>query len=172
VVGLAITALVIAGGFAVLIAGLRVSYHQRADKCAALDISPVAQIFGQTPLEGYPDTDHFDCMAAVGDDPMVPTAIVGLSVVYHDSAFEARLDYEDSSEADKPGRVELPGGKRGRLFAAPLGGGGCAIQAALQDVNVTMTAQLTFGDRTRCHARGPAADALADTMRRSLARLA
>lgn len=100
VVGLAVTALVIAGGFAVLIAGLRVSYHKPADKCRVLDISPVAHLFGKAPPDAYPGVGTFDCMAAVGDNPQVPTAIVGLSVVYHDSTFEARLDYEDSSEAD------------------------------------------------------------------------
>ena len=104
--------------------------------------------------------------------PPPPKAIVGLSVAYHDSTFEARLAYEQSDDADKPGKVDLPGGKRGRLLATRLGGGGCAIQAILQDVNVTMTAQLTFDDQSQCDPRSPAARALADTMNRSLGRLA
>lgn len=171
-VGLAITALVIAGGFAVVIAGLRVRYHDRADKCAALDVSPIAQIFGRTPLKDYPEADNFDCLAAVGDAPDVPKAIVGLSVAYHGSAFEARLAYEQADDADKPGRIDLPGANRGRLLATRLPAGGCAIQAILLDVNVTVRAQLTFADQSQCDPHSPAAHALAVTMNRSLARLA
>jgi hypothetical protein len=110
-------------------------------------------------------------MAAVGDSPEIPSAILGLSVAYHDSTFEARLAYAQSDDADKPGHIDLPGDNRGRLLATRLGGGGCAIEAALQDVNLTMTARLTFADQTRCDPHGPAAQALADTMHRALAKL-
>jgi hypothetical protein len=171
--GLLITALVIAGGFALLISGLRVRYTERADKCAALDITAVARIFGRAPLKGFPAVDGFDCLAAVGDSAQVPEAIVGLSVNYRESAVEARLAYEASDEADAPGTVALPGGKRGRLLATSLRAGrGCVIRAVLQDVNVTMTAQLTFDDDATCDGRGAAAQALATSMRLTLDKLA
>lgn len=171
--GLLITALVIAGGFALLISGLRVRYTERADKCAALDITAVARIFGRAPLKGFPAVDGFDCLAAVGDSAQVPEAIVGLSVNYRESAVEARLAYEASDEADAPGTVALPGGKRGRLLATSLRAGrGCVIRAVLQDVNVTMTAQLTFDDHATCDGGGAAAQALATSMRLTLDKLA
>jgi hypothetical protein len=176
VVALAVTALVVAGGFAVLIAGLRVRYTERADKCAALDVGPVARVAGRPRLDTFPQVDGFDCRAAVGDDPRAPAAVVGLSMSYRDSAVEARLAYEASDEADGPGTVALPGGKRGRLVATPARAGpGCVIRAVLQDVNLVVTAQLSFDDQAlkdRCRPTGAAAQALASTMRATLAGLA
>jgi hypothetical protein len=172
IAGLSITALVIAMGFAVLIAGLRVRYTARADKCAAVDIGPLARVFGKVPLKDYPDVGKFDCLAGVGDSPQVPKAIVGLSVSYRPSMFEARLAYEASDEAGGPGSVKLLGGKRGRLLATPLRAGqGCVIRAVLQDVNVLMTAQLTYNLPEPCSSQGAPAQALSTSMRLTLAKL-
>jgi hypothetical protein len=173
VAGLVITALVIAGGFAVLIAGLRVRYTDRTDKCAALDISPVARAFDKTLLKTFPDARSRDCLAAVGDSPQAPAAIVRVSVTFHRSTVEALLSYEASDEADAPGTVELPGGGRGRLLAEPpRPGAPCRIRAVLQDVNLTMTGQLTFDAGAGCDGHSAAAQALATSMRLTLAKLA
>jgi hypothetical protein len=178
IAGLAITAVVIAGGFYLVISGVRVRYTERADKCAALELTPVTRLFGRQPLPGYPDVAGSDCLAAVGDTADAPRAIVRLSVNYFHSTAEARLTYEtdsdpDSVNADSPGRVGLPGANLGRLTAAPLEQRkGCVIRAALQDVNLTMNAQLTFdGPAAPCDPHGAAAQALAATMRQTLEKL-
>jgi hypothetical protein len=179
VVALAITALVLAGCFYVLISGLRVRYAERADACAALDITPVARLVGKAPLKTFPQANDLDCLGAAGDSPQEPQAIVRMTLSYQGSEVEALVAYEANADADAPGQVDLPGGQHGRLATTPLPESkGCVIKAMLQDVNMTMTAQLTLGDRggdsalDSCNPRGPAAQALAATMRQSLSRLA
>jgi hypothetical protein len=169
-VGLAVTALVVAGGFAVVISGLRVRYTERAGECAAVDAAPIATLLGKGVLKPLPDGD--ECLGAVGDDRLNPVAVVRLTITYHDSTFEARLSYEQESDTDVAAQAPMTG-KRGLVWSSrPPLARDCVLNAEMQDVNLTMSGRLTLGGAADpCDPRGRAARALAATMRQTLAKL-
>jgi hypothetical protein len=146
-----------------------------ADVCAAVDFAPVATALGRSTPRVAPAFLGDECVIQVGDLNQPPVAVLTMSVNLHQSAAEAGLAYAASADDDGPGSVPLPGGPRGRLWAAafPISQT-CQFTASLRDVNLIMRATLEVAPTTAagaCDAHDGAARALAASMRASLARL-
>jgi hypothetical protein len=170
--GLTVMTVLVAGVIVVVLAGLRVRYRAGADVCAVADVRPFVPAFGERDPRVPPRPGRDSCVLQVDRAEPLTTAVLRLTVTYRRTAAQALFAYR---VYDTPGAVPLPGaGARARVVAEPVPGG-CRLTATLLDVNVTMDARLTVQSERAdlsCDPHGPAARALATSLRTSRARLA